>query len=60
VGTREALTPGSRLPRLRARVRVVVGTPIVVEPAAPTIPATRELTAGIREAVESLAASASR
>ena len=53
VGASDALRPGTRLPRL-ARVRVVVGEPIVVERASPTIPATRELTARIRTAVETL------
>ena len=53
VGASDALRPGTRLPRL-ARVRVVVGEPIVVERASPTIPATRELTARIRAAVETL------
>jgi len=60
VGTREALAPGSRFPRLRARVRVVVGKPIVVERSAPTIPATRELTARLRASVEDLASRATR
>ena len=60
VGTREALAPGSRFPRLRARVRVVVGAPIVVEPSAPTIPTTRELTARLRAAVGELAGPAER
>jgi 1-acyl-sn-glycerol-3-phosphate acyltransferase len=60
VGTRDALAPGARLPRLRARVRVVVGHAIAVEQMAPTIPATRELTARLRAAVEELAAPAGR
>lgn len=58
VGTRKALTPGSRFPRLRARVGVVVGDPIHVERETPTIPATRELTARVRTDVERLAAGA--
>lgn len=55
VGARDGLRPGTTLPR-PARVRVVVGEPIRVSPAAPTIPATRELTARVREAVEALGA----
>jgi 1-acyl-sn-glycerol-3-phosphate acyltransferase len=54
VGAIDVLRPGTRLPR-RARVRVVVGEPIVVEPVPPTIPATRELTTRLRESVEALA-----
>jgi 1-acyl-sn-glycerol-3-phosphate acyltransferase len=50
VGAADALRPGTRRPRL-ARVRVVVGKPIDVAPGAPTIPAGRELTARIRDAV---------
>lgn len=53
VGAEKALRPGTRLPRL-ARVRVVVGEPIAVERATPTIPATRELTARLRDAIEAL------
>ena len=53
VGARDVLRPGSRLPRL-ARVRVVVGRPIAVEAVQPTIPATRDLTARLRRAVEEL------
>jgi 1-acyl-sn-glycerol-3-phosphate acyltransferase len=53
VGAADVLRPGTR--RLhRARVRVVIGSPIVVERAPPTIPAGRRLTVRIREAVESL------
>lgn len=51
VGAERALRPGTRLPRL-ARVRVVVGEPIAVEPMPPTIPAARDLTARIRDAIE--------
>jgi len=58
VGAANGLRPGKRLPRL-ARVRVVVGEPIVVEPAQPTIPATRDLTSRLKAAVE-LAGSAQR
>jgi 1-acyl-sn-glycerol-3-phosphate acyltransferase len=54
VGAADGLRPGTRLPRL-ARVRVVVGEPIGVEPGRPTIPATRELTTRLREAVQELA-----
>lgn len=57
VGASDGLRPGTRLPRL-ARVRVAVGVPIVVEPSAPTIPATRELTVRLKAAVEELARSA--
>ncbi len=53
VGSADVLRPGTRRLR-RARVRVVIGPPIVVERATPTIPASRELTGRIREAVESL------
>lgn len=53
VGAARVLRPGTRRVR-RARVRIVIGVPIVVERAAPTIPASRELTGRIREAVESL------
>jgi 1-acyl-sn-glycerol-3-phosphate acyltransferase len=56
VGADAVLRPGTRLPR-RARVRVVIGAPIVVERAEPTIPATRALTARLRAAVEELRAS---
>jgi 1-acyl-sn-glycerol-3-phosphate acyltransferase len=52
-GAADALPPGSRVPR-RASLRVVIGEPIIVEPQSPTIPATRELTARLRAAVESL------
>lgn len=54
VGARDALPPGSRLPR-RARIRVVVGEPIAVPRQAPTIPETRALTERIRDVVRSLA-----
>ena len=53
VGADAVLRPGTRLPR-RARVRVVIGAPIVVERAEPTIPAKRELTERLRAAVEAL------
>ena len=53
VGAIDVLRPGTRLPR-RARVRVVVGEPIVVEPVPPTIPATRELTERVRSAIATL------
>ena len=55
LGAADALRPGTRLPRL-ARVSVLVGEAIPVEPLAPTIPATRELTARVRGAVEALTA----
>ena len=54
VGADRALRPGTRTPR-RARVRVVVGEPIRVEPAPATIAAAKELTARVRTAIESLA-----
>ncbi len=53
VGAASALRPGTRVPR-RARVRVVVGEPIAVEPARGTIVAARELTERVREAIEAL------
>ena len=53
IGADAVLRPGTRLPR-RARVKVVVGSPIVVERTSPTIPATRELTERLREAVAAL------
>jgi len=56
MGADAVLRPGTRLPR-RARVRVVIGSPIVVERTSPTIPATRELTDRLREAVAALHAS---
>ena len=56
IGADAVLRPGTRLPR-RARVRVVIGSPIVVERTSPTIPATRELTDRLREAVAALHAS---
>ena len=52
-GADAVLRPGTRLPR-RARVKVVIGSPIVVERTSPTIPATRELTERLREAVAAL------
>ena len=55
VGAAAVLRPGTRVPRL-ARVRVVIGEPISVAAAPPTIPAGRELTARIRDAVAALAA----
>jgi 1-acyl-sn-glycerol-3-phosphate acyltransferase len=54
VGAADALRPGTRIPR-RARVRVVVGESIAVPPAAPTIPAGRDLIAQVRGAVAELA-----
>jgi 1-acyl-sn-glycerol-3-phosphate acyltransferase len=54
VGAASVLRPGTRIPRL-ARVRAVVGEPIFAAPAPPTIPAGRELTARIRDAVAALA-----
>jgi 1-acyl-sn-glycerol-3-phosphate acyltransferase len=56
LGANAVLRPGTRRPR-RARVRVVIGPPIVVERTEPTIPATRELTERLRKAVEALHAS---
>jgi 1-acyl-sn-glycerol-3-phosphate acyltransferase len=56
VGADAVLRPGTRLPR-RARVKVVIGSPITVERTSATIPATRELTDRLREAVEALRAS---
>ena len=56
VGADDALRPGTRLPR-RASVTVLIGPPVVVETASPTIPATRELTGRLRETVEALRAS---
>jgi 1-acyl-sn-glycerol-3-phosphate acyltransferase len=53
LGSAAVLRPGTWRPRL-ARVRVVIGPPIVVERTPPTIPAGRELTARLRRAVESL------
>jgi 1-acyl-sn-glycerol-3-phosphate acyltransferase len=53
IGARRGLRPGTWLPR-PTRVRVVVGQPIAVTSAAPTIPATRALTAQLRAAVEEL------
>ena len=53
VSAADALRPGTRLPRL-ARVRIVVGEPIAVAPGPPTIPAGRELTARVRDAVAAL------
>ena len=54
LGADRALRPGTRVPR-RARVRVVVGTPIRVDPAPATIAAAKELTARVRATIESLA-----
>ena len=54
VGADRALRPGTRLPR-HARVRVVVGEPIRVEAGPITIAAARDLTARVKEAIETLA-----
>jgi 1-acyl-sn-glycerol-3-phosphate acyltransferase len=54
VGGQSALRPGTRLPG-RARVRVVVGEPIRVDPASATIAVARDLTARVKEAIEALA-----
>jgi 1-acyl-sn-glycerol-3-phosphate acyltransferase len=56
IGADAVLRPGTRLLR-RARVRVVIGSPIVAERTSPTIPATRELTERLRATVEALRAS---
>ena len=53
VGAAEVLRPRTRVPRL-ARVRVVIGSPIVVARTTPTIPASRELTGRIRDRVNAL------
>ena len=53
VGAADGLRPGTRIPR-PARVSVVIGEPITVDAAPPTIPATRELTDRIRATVEEL------
>jgi 1-acyl-sn-glycerol-3-phosphate acyltransferase len=55
LGAAEVLRPGTRRLR-RTTVRVVIGPPIVVERTSPTIPAARELTAQLRDAVRALAA----
>jgi 1-acyl-sn-glycerol-3-phosphate acyltransferase len=55
VGAGRGLRPGTWLPR-PTRVRVVVGAPIVVQVTSPTIPATRDLTRRVKEAVEALGA----
>jgi 1-acyl-sn-glycerol-3-phosphate acyltransferase len=52
VGAERALRPGTRRLR-RATVRVLVGTPIPVEPARATIAAARDLTASVRAAITS-------
>lgn len=54
VDGQSALRPGTRLPG-RARVRVVVGEPIRVDPASATIAVARDLTARVKEAIEALA-----
>jgi 1-acyl-sn-glycerol-3-phosphate acyltransferase len=56
VGAAHVLRPGTRIPRL-ARVRIVIGPPIDVERADPTIPATRELTGRVRDAVRAMSIS---
>jgi 1-acyl-sn-glycerol-3-phosphate acyltransferase len=53
VGAADVLRPRTRIPRL-ARVRVVIGTPIVVARRTPTISASRELTGLIRDRVDEL------
>jgi 1-acyl-sn-glycerol-3-phosphate acyltransferase len=53
VGAVRARRPGTRRPR-RASVRVVVGAPIHVERAKPTIAAARDLTASILAAISAL------
>ncbi len=53
VGADRALRPGTRIPR-RARVRVLVGEPIRVEPGPTTIAAARELTDRVRSTIASL------
>lgn len=53
VGAAEVLRPRTRIPRL-ARVKVVIGSPIVVARTTPTIPASRELTGRIRDRVSAL------
>jgi 1-acyl-sn-glycerol-3-phosphate acyltransferase len=53
VGAVDVLRPGTWRPRI-ASVRVVIGEPLRVGCAAPTIPATRELTETVREAVTTL------
>jgi 1-acyl-sn-glycerol-3-phosphate acyltransferase len=53
LGADAALRPGSRVPR-RARVRIVVGEPIRVEPAKATIATARDLTHRVREAIAAL------
>jgi 1-acyl-sn-glycerol-3-phosphate acyltransferase len=53
VGAERALRPGTRRLR-RARVRVLVGEPIPVEPARATIAVARDLTARVRASIESL------
>lgn len=53
IGTNAVLRPGTWRPRL-GRVRVVIGPPIQVAPAPPTIPAGRALTESVRRAVLSL------
>ncbi len=53
VGAADVLRPRTRVPRL-ARVRVVIGSPIVVARTTPTIPASRALTERIRDSVSAL------
>lgn len=53
VGAADVLRPRTRVPRL-ARVRVVIGSPIVVARTTPTIPASRALTERIRDRVSAL------
>ena len=54
LGAERALRPGTHVPR-RARVRVVVGEPIRVEPGKATIAVARDLTAAVRSTIEALA-----
>jgi 1-acyl-sn-glycerol-3-phosphate acyltransferase len=53
VGADRALRPGTRRLR-RARVHIVVGTPMPIERGRPTIAAARDLTASVRATIASL------
>lgn len=57
VGSERALAPSTARVRL-ARVRVVIGEPIAVEPGRVTVAAARDLTEGLRVAIEELHRSA--